>query len=138
MPNFVYPFLYLGNILGIDVTCAVKSDKYLVDVCSDAFHQTVTLGNFGTVGREINPRPNAVTDILRFVFIAVLLTLCNDVLHFRFRKAYIQRVGLLLPLAFQVLAFIVGKLVLRLVCKGWTIVNKVDRRREKSQKRSSN
>ena len=118
MPNFINPSLYLVNILGIDVTCAVKSDKYLVDVCSDAFHQAVTLRYVGGVVSEINPRPNAVTDILRFVFIAVLLTLRKNILHFRFRKAYIQRVGLLLLLAFQVLAFIVGKLVLGLVCKG--------------------
>ena len=117
MPNFVYPFLYLGNILGIDVTCAVKSDKYLVDVCSDAFHQTVTLGNFGTVGREINPRPNTVTDILGLILVPILLTLRYDVLHFGFREANIQCVGLLLPLAFQVLAFIIGKLALVLVGK---------------------
>ena len=75
MPNFINPSLYLVNILGIDVTCAVKSDKYLVDVCSDAFHKTVTLGYVGGIGYKINSRPNAVTDILRFVFIAVLLTL---------------------------------------------------------------
>lgn len=117
MPNFVYPFLYLGNILGIDVTCAVKSDKYLVDVCSDAFHQTVTLGNFGTVGREINPRPNTITDILGLVLVTVLLTLGKNVLHFRFGETNIEGVGLLLLLAFQVLAFIVGKLALVLVGK---------------------
>ncbi|MBO5320537.1 MAG: hypothetical protein J6B01_12140 [Ruminococcus sp.] len=118
MPNFINPSLYLGNILGIDVTCAVKSDKYLIDVRSDAFHQAIAFGNFGTVGSEINPRPNTVTDILGFVLVTVLLTPCKNILHFRFRKANIQRVRLLLPLAFQVLAFIVGKLVLRLVCKG--------------------
>ena len=117
MPNFVYPFLYLGNILGIDVTCAVKSDKYLVDVCSDAFHQTVTFGNFGTVGREINPRPNTITDILGLVLVTVLLTLGKNVLHFRFGETNIEGVGLLLLLAFQVLAFIVGKLALVLVGK---------------------
>ena len=76
MPNLVYPFLYLGNILGIDVTCAVKSDKYLIDVRSDAFHQAIAFGNFGTVGSEINPRPNAVTDILGLVLVPILLTLC--------------------------------------------------------------
>ena len=75
MPNFINPSLYLGNILGIDVTCAVKSDKYLVDVCPDAFHQTIALGNLGAVGGEVYPRPNAVTDILRFVLVTVLLTL---------------------------------------------------------------
>ncbi|MBE6825586.1 MAG: hypothetical protein E7511_01705 [Ruminococcus sp.] len=74
MPNFINPSLYLGNILGIDVTCAVKSDKYLIDVCSDAFHQTIAFGNLGAVGSEINPRPNAITDILRFVLVPVLLT----------------------------------------------------------------
>ena len=76
MPNFINPSLYLGYILGIYVTCAVKSDKYLVDVRSDAFHQAIGFSNLGSVGSEINPRPNAVTDILRFVFIAVLLAPC--------------------------------------------------------------
>ena len=76
MPNLVYPFLYLGNILGIDVTCVVKSDKYLIDVCPDAFHQTIAFGYFGTVGREINPRPNTITDILGLVLVTVLLTPC--------------------------------------------------------------
>ena len=67
MPNFINPSLYLGNILGIDVTYAVKSDKYLIDVRSDAFHQAIAFGNFGTVRSEINPCTNAVTDIFRFV-----------------------------------------------------------------------
>ena len=76
MPNFINPSLYLVNILGIDVTCAVKSDKYLVDVCSDAFHQAVTLRYVGGVGYKVNPCPNAVTDILCFVLVTVLLTPC--------------------------------------------------------------
>ena len=76
MPNFINPSLYLGNILGIDVTCAVKSDKYLIDVRSDAFHQAIAFGNFGTVGSKINPRPNTVTDILGLVLVAVLLAPC--------------------------------------------------------------
>lgn len=117
MPNFINPSLYLGNILGIDVTCAVKSDKYLIDVRSDAFHQAITFGNFGTVGREINPRTNTITDILGLVLVAVLLTLGKNVLHFRFGETNIEGVGLLLLLAFQVLAFIVGKLALVLVGK---------------------
>lgn len=75
MPNFINPSLYLGNILGIDVTCAVKSDKYLIDVRSDTLHKPVGFSNLGAVGCEINPCTNTVTDILRFVFIAVLLTL---------------------------------------------------------------
>lgn len=75
MPNFVYPFLYLGNILGIDMPRAVKSDKYLIDVCSDALHKPVGFSDLGAVGSEVNPCTNTVTDILRFVFIAVLLTL---------------------------------------------------------------
>lgn len=99
------------------MTCAVKSNKYLVDVALDAFHKTVTFGNLGTVGSNINPRPNTITDILRLVLVTVLLTLCNDVLHFRFREAYIQRVGLLFFLTFQVLAFIICELVLVLVGK---------------------
>ena len=88
MPNFINPSLYLVNILGIDVTCAVKSDKYLVDVCSDAFHQAVTLRYVGGVVSEINPRPNAVTDILRFVFIGMTMgdfidkVYCGDELEF--------------------------------------------------------
>ena len=90
----------------------------MVHIAPDAFHSLVDLGISVTVGSEVNPRPNTITDILGFVFITVLLTPCKNILHFRFRKANIQRVGLLLPLAFQVLAFIVGKLVLRLVCKG--------------------
>ena len=69
MPNFVYPFLYLGNILGIDSACAVKSYKYLVDVLTDTLHKPVGFSDLGAVGSEINPCPNAVTDILRFVFI---------------------------------------------------------------------
>ncbi|MBR6967117.1 MAG: hypothetical protein IKH78_01185 [Ruminococcus sp.] len=76
MPNFINPSLYLGNILGIDVTCAVKSDKYLIDVRSNAFHQTIAFGNFGTVGSEINPHTNTISDILRLVLVPVLLTLC--------------------------------------------------------------
>ena len=75
MPNFINPSLYLVNILGIDVTCAVKSDKYLIDVRTDAFHQAICFGNIGVVGSEINPCTNAVTDILRFVLVTVLLTL---------------------------------------------------------------
>ena len=118
MPNFINPSLYLVNILGIDSACAVKSNKYLVNVRSDTLHQTIGFSNLGAVGCEINSRPNTVTDILGFVLVTVLLTPCKNILHFRFRKANIQRVRLLLPLAFQVLAFIVGKLVLRLVCKG--------------------
>lgn len=117
MPDLVYSFLYLGNILDIDVTCAVKSDKYLIYVCSNTLHKPVGFSNLGSVGREINPRPNAVTDILRFVLVPILLTLRNNILHFRFREPHIKGVRLLLPLVFQVLAFIVGKLVLKLVCK---------------------
>ena len=75
MPNFINPSLYLGNILGIDVTCAVKSDKYLIDVRSDTLHKPVGFSNLGAVGSEVYPRPNAVTDILRFVLVTVLLTL---------------------------------------------------------------
>ena len=82
MPNLVYPFLYLGNILGIDSACAVKSDKYLVDVRSDALHKPVGFSDLGAVGSEINPRPNAVTDILGFVLVPVLLTLQKNILHF--------------------------------------------------------
>ena len=67
MPNFINPSLYLGNILGIDVTCAVKSDKYLVDVRTNAFHQAIAFGNLGAVGSEINPRPNkAILEIIFF------------------------------------------------------------------------
>ena len=117
MPNLVFSSLYLGNILGIDVPCAVKSDKYLVDVRSDTLHKPVGFSNLGAVGSEINSRPNAVTDILRFVLVTVLLTLRYDVLHFRFCKANIQRVGLLLPLAFQVLSFVIGELALVFVGK---------------------
>ena len=118
MPNLVYPSLYLVNILGINMTCAVKSDKYLIDVAPDAFHQAIGFRNITVVGSEINPRMNTITDILRFVFITVLLALRKDILHFGFCKAYIEGVRLLLPLAFQVLVFIIGKLVLGLVCKG--------------------
>ena len=75
MPNFINPSLYLVNILGIDVTCAVKSDKYLIDVCSDTLHKPVGFSNLGAVGREINPRPNTITDILGLVLGTVLLTL---------------------------------------------------------------
>ena len=74
MPNLVYSSLYLVNILGIDSPCAVKPNKYLIDVAPDAFHKTVTLRYVGGVGNEINPRPNTVTDILGFVLVAVLLT----------------------------------------------------------------
>ena len=100
MPNFVYPFLYLGNILGIDVTCAVKSDKYLIDVCTDTLHKPVGFSDLGAVGSEINSRPDAITDILGFVLVPVLLTPCKNILHFRFREPHIKSVGLLLPLAF--------------------------------------
>ena len=75
MPNFINPSLYLVNILVIDVTCAVKSDKYLVDVRSDTLHKPVGFSDLGAVGSEINPRPNAVTDILCLVLVTVLLTL---------------------------------------------------------------
>ena len=118
MPNFINPSLYLGNILGIDVTCAVKSDKYLIDVRSDTLHKPVGFSDLSAVGSEINPRPNTITDILGLILVPILLTLRYDVLHFQFGEPDIQCVRLLLPLAFQVLAFIIGKLVLRLVCKG--------------------
>ena len=93
MPNLVYPFLYLGNILGIDVTCAVKSDKYLIDICPDTLHKPVAFSDLGAVGSNINPRPNAVTDILRFVLVTVLLTLGKNSLcvlsaSFRFTLLY--------------------------------------------------
>ena len=117
MPNLVYSSLYLVNILGIDSPCAVKSDKYLIHVAPYAFHQAITLRYVGGIGYKINPRTNTVTDILRFVFIAVLLTPRKNILHFRFCKAYIQRIGLLFFPTFQVLAFIIGKLTLVLVCK---------------------
>ena len=78
MPNLVYPFLYLGNILGIYVTCAVKSDKYLVDVRSDAFHQAITFGNFGTVGSEMDWQPffgqNYSEQEITFTTVLILLT----------------------------------------------------------------
>ena len=74
MPNFINPSLYLSNILGIDVTRAVKSDKYLIDVCPDAFHQTIAFSNLGAVGSEVNPRTNTITDILGLVLVTVLLT----------------------------------------------------------------
>lgn len=64
------------------MTCAVKSDQYLVDVAPDAFHNTVTLRYVGGVGNKVNPCPNAVTDILRFVLVTVLLTLGKYILHF--------------------------------------------------------
>lgn len=117
MPNFANSFLDFGNVLGIDVTCAVKSDKYLIDVRSDTLHKPVGFSNLGVVGCEINPCTNAVTDILRFVLITVLLTLGKNILHFGFCKAYIQRVGFLLSLAFQVLSFVIGELALVFVGK---------------------
>ena len=90
MPNLANPFLYLGNIIGIDTPCTVKSDKYLVDVCPNAFHQSITLRYIGGVENKINPCPNAVTDILRFVFVTVLLTLRKNLLHFRFGETNIE------------------------------------------------
>ena len=74
MPNFVYPFLYLGNILGIDVICAVKSDKYLIHVAPYAFHQAITLRYIGGVGYKVYSRPNTITDILGLILVTVLLT----------------------------------------------------------------
>ena len=76
MPNFINPSLYLVNIFGINMTCAVKSDKYLIDVAPDAFHQPVGFGNFTVVGSEVNPRTNTITDILGLVLVPILLTLC--------------------------------------------------------------
>ena len=96
----------------------MQSDSYLIDVRADAFHSLVDLGKSTAVGSKVNPRTNAVTVILRFVFVPVLIALRKYILHFGFREAYIERVGLLFFLTFQVLAFIVGKLVLGLVCKG--------------------
>ena len=96
----------------------MQADSNLIDVRADAFHSLVDLGKSTAVGSKVNPRTNAVTDILRFVFVPVLIALRKYILHFGFREAYIQRVRLLLPLAFQVLAFIIGKFALRLVCKG--------------------
>ena len=95
----------------------MQSNGYLIDVRSDAFHSLVDLGESTAVGSEINPCSHAVTDILGLVLIAVLLTLQKNILHFGFREPHIKGVGLLLPLAFQVLPFIVCKLTLRLVCK---------------------
>ena len=95
----------------------MQSNGYLIDVRSDAFHSLVDLGESTAVGSEINPYSHAVTDILGLVLIAVLLTLQKNILHFGFREPHIKGVGLLLPLAFQVLPFIVCKLTLRLVCK---------------------
>ncbi len=96
----------------------MQADSYLIDVRADAFHSLVDLGKSTAIGSKVNPRTNAVTDILRFVFVPVLIALRKYILHFGFREAYIERVGLLFFLTFQVLAFIIGKFALRLVCKG--------------------
>ena len=84
----------------------------MIHIAPDAFHSLVDLGISIAVESEINSRTNTITDILRFVFITILLTLQKNILHFRFGKAYIERVRLLFLFTFQVLAFIIGKLVL--------------------------
>lgn len=104
------------------MTCAVKSDKYLVDVTPDAFHQPVGFSNLGAVRSEVNPCPDTITDILRFVFIAVLLALRKNVMHFRFGETDVERVGLFFFLTFQILAFIIGELALVLVGKAFVKV----------------
>ena len=104
------------------MTCAVQAYEYLVDVVPNAFHQPVGFSDFGAIRSEINPCTNTITDILCLVLISVLLTPCNNVLHFRFREAYIQRVGLLFFLTFQVLTFIICELILVLVGKAFVKV----------------
>ena len=92
----------------------MQADSNLIDVRADAFHSLVDLGKSTAVGSKVNPRTNAVTDILRFVLVPVLFALRKYVLHFGFREAYIERVGLLFFLTFQVLAFIIGSHVFSL------------------------
>lgn len=70
----------------------MQAYEYLIDVTTYAFHQTIAFGNLGTVGSEINPRPDTITDILRFVLVTVLLALGKNILHFRFRETNIEGV----------------------------------------------
>lgn len=92
----------------------MQTYEYLIDVAPDTFHQPIGFGNFGAVGSEINPCSHAITDVLGLVLITELFALGKNILHFRFGEADIEGVGFLFPLAIQILAFVLGKLILGL------------------------
>ena len=96
----------------------MKSDSNLIDVPANSIYLPICFGEVGFINKQINPRLDTITDILGLVLVTELLALRNNILYFRFGEADIEGIALLLPLGFQVLAFVLGKLVLGFVCKG--------------------